>query len=131
MKFSLKTILGGFMVLALFSSCGKDDNTTEENKTPENTMIMINSAVTDQGGMEVMVFANDSLTASYNKIYIKVKDVATEKMITDANITITPMMDMGPMMHSAPAENPASATAVDNMFKGAVILPCPPLWVGQ
>ncbi len=125
MKFSIKTILGGFMVLALFSGCTKDTTPALETPTPEKTMILINSAVTDQGGMEVSVYAKDSLTASYNNLFFKVKDTETGNVISNAQITINPMMDMGTMIHSAPAENPVSNTATDGMFKGAVVFTMP------
>ncbi len=44
----------------------------------------------------------------------------TGNRIEDASIQLTPMMDMGTMMHSAPYENPASEQAINHLFPCSV-----------
>lgn len=122
MKISIKTILGVLFALVLFTGCDKDDN-TEPEPQPSNDLILINSATTDIGDMEVSVFAKDSLMAEYTDLYIKVQNAAGN-FLSASTITIQPMMDMGSMMHSAPAENPAG-TATDNLFEGAAVFTMP------
>ncbi len=66
---------------------------------------------------KVVLYSKETTVfAGYNKFYIALYDSVSGKKITNANIQLMPMMDMGMMKHSAPYENPQSANAVDQLF---------------
>jgi len=75
--------------------------------------------------MLVNLYAADSLKSQYTKIYVEVKDVETDKVISNAIVDIFPVMDMGTMVHAAPFENPVGEQAIDGMFEGAVVFIMP------
>lgn len=124
MKFPLKPILSTLFTLAVLTSCTKDKESEPNPQPSENNLILINSVATNQGGMEVSLYAEDSLMAEYTPLYIQVKDATTGDLITHADITIEPMMVLDGMTHAAPSENPPS-TAIDNKFEGAVVFTMP------
>lgn len=123
MKFAIKLIFGGLLAISLLTACSKDNDPEPEPGPVENNLILIASTLTDQGAMEVSLYAKDSLFAGYNNVYVKVKN-ASGAYLTQADVMLHPMMDMGGMMHSSPAEDPATS-AVDNIFQGAVIFTMP------
>ena len=127
MKFSSNALFMGLALMStIFVSCSSDDDKNEPPKGPaENQLILINSAETDQGGMLVNIYAKDSLKAQYTKIYVEVKDAETDKVISNAQVDIQPLMDMGTMVHSAPFENPQSEQATNGKFEGAVVFIMP------
>lgn len=50
--------------------------------------------------------AYDSLFVGYNTFYFKITDTAMGKLIPNATITISPVMNMGMMQHSCPTDQP-------------------------
>lgn len=127
MKFlSYTHILGIALMSTIFMSCSSDDEQDGPIEEPAtNDLILINSGYTDSGSMLVNVYSNDSLFAQYTKIFVEVKDSASNNILTNAAVSIKPMMDMGMTEHTAPRENPTSNTAVDGMFEGAVVFTMP------
>ncbi|NEN22610.1 FixH family protein [Cryomorpha ignava] len=127
MKFSSSALFMGLALMATtFVSCTSDDDSDEPiNEPVANDLILINSAYTDVGSMLVNIYAADSLMAQYTKIYVEVKDSASNNIITNAAVDILPMMNMGTMVHSAPRENPTSNTATEGMYQGAVVFIMP------
>lgn len=76
------------------------------------------------GNRKVLLFADRAqLTVGYNPIYIRVEDAsgATDKQ---ADIDITPLMDMHTMQHSSPVEQPKYAASLD-LHAGAVVFTMP------
>ena len=127
MRFSSTALFMGLALMAtIFVSCNSDDDKNEPPKDPaENQLILINSAETDQGGMLVNIYAKDSLKSQYTKLWVEVKDIATDKVIPNAKVEIYPLMDMGTMVHAAPFENPVSEQATNGKFEGAVVFTMP------
>ncbi len=89
---------------------------------PTENLISIASGVSN--GFLIEVFSDDSLIAGYNKLYVRVKNNATEEVLSGFTITFSPMMDMGGMQHAAPVENPGGSNA-DGLYEGAVVFIMP------
>jgi hypothetical protein len=128
---NLKYIAITFLYVAFIgiSSCIKDD----EPETPptlvdpfENLTLIGETSAVGAGAM-VRLYADEDLFVGYNTIYAAIYDSAnTTTQITDAHITFMPMVDMGPMQHSCPVENPSPAVeSGTNAFKGAAVFIMP------
>ena len=126
MKFSSNALLMGLALMAtIFASCSSDDDKNEPSQPAVDELILINSAQTDQGGMLVNIYAKDSLQAQYTKIFVEVKDAESGQLISNAQVSVIPLMDMGTMVHSAPFENPVSEQATNGKFEAAVVFIMP------
>jgi len=102
-------------------SCEKNEDSNDKH----TELVQIGTALTDKQAFEVTLYANDTLFEGYNKLYVSVKDVATEGQITDADISLKPIMDMIDMVHAAPVENPPMLANDEELFEGAVVFIMP------
>ena len=86
------------------ANCNKDETEPEtEAPAPEKTLVGEQYAI--GSGLKIFYYANEDPFVGYNKIYFTVKDSITgEKVTSDLDIMIMPMMDMGMMQHSCPKE---------------------------
>jgi YtkA-like len=102
----------------LFTSCKKDE-VTEPNPTEGLTKQAEGFAA--GAATKVVVYTKETVVYSgYQKLYIALYDSVSGKMVEDAHVKLTPMMDMGMMQHSAPYENPESEEAVKSLFPCSV-----------
>jgi hypothetical protein len=123
MKVSMKLLVVGVALMsAIFSGCNKEHNHPDPNT---DGLILIGTAYTDAGSMLVKLYSADSIYSQYTKLYIEVRDSASNEVVDDAHVELSPMMDMGMMMHAAPFENPSSTDAVDGLFPCAVVFIMP------
>jgi hypothetical protein len=100
--------------LFLFS-CKKNGDTPEVN----NNLFKVGEAYA--ASIKVVLYADDSLHAGYNNLYVSLYDSANAgQKITDASVTFSPemSMNMGAMKHGCPFENPVKST--NDLFAGAV-----------
>lgn len=98
----------------LISSCSKKDQPV---KDPTAGLTKIAEGYAPGAATKVAVFTKEpTITTGYTRFYIALYDSVTGKIVEDAHIKLTPMMDMGTMMHSAPYENPESEEAVNQLF---------------
>lgn len=103
-------------VVFIFSSCSKEKITNPVIKLVKQAEGYAAGAAT-----RVEIYTKESaITSGYMKFYIALYDSVSGKHIEDAHISLTPMMDMGTMMHSAPYENPVSSKAVNQLFPCSV-----------
>ncbi len=109
-------LLPGFI-----NSCEKDED--PENDNPG--LVLIASGTTDEQAFEVTLYANDTLFEGYNRLFISVKSTSTTNKVTDATITLKPLMDMVDVKHAAPVENPKNVANDEGMFEGAVVFIMP------
>lgn len=124
MRLSFNALLMGIALTGtLFSGCDKDDNDPNNDSNTDDLM-MIASDHTNGGSMQVKLYAKQALFAGYNHLFIEVRDSASNELIDDAHISLSPMMDMQTMTHSAPYEDPAEE-AVDGLFPCAVVFQMP------
>lgn len=118
LKRNLTTIM--FLILLIISGCKNDENPVTPTD-PFEGLTKITEAYATGAGMKVQLWSEKPLFVGYNKLYIAVLDSASNKFVTDAHVSLNPMMDMGMMQHSAPYENPKSTIAVNNLFPCAAV----------
>lgn len=109
---------------AIFSGCKKDKHDQDDDPNTDD-YVFVASAYTDAGQMQIKLYAADSLFAGYNYLFVEVRDSATNNLIDDGHVTITPMMDMGQMMHYAPFENPSATHSHTGLFACQVVFQMP------
>ncbi len=93
-----------------FTSCDKNSNTDFDIPSYEEKFaeahLKVNEVTAD--GYTVQLFADEELFVGYNRLYFLVKENATGELIKDFSVKVTPMMDMGMMMHTSPNEVPSN-----------------------
>ena len=108
----------------IFSGCKKDNHDHDDDPDTDD-YVLIASGYTDGGQMQVKLYALDSLFAGYNYLFVEVRDSSSNDLIDDGHVTISPMMNMGPMNHSAPFENPSSEHSPTGLFEAQVVFQMP------
>ncbi len=116
-----KVIMGALLTALVFTSCKKDEETTTPTTpgTPAPTQVEIATATTTNNETVTLYADQSGLTNGYENIYVTVAD-ANGTAMTSAQVTYTPMMDMGMMQHSCPTEQPTFDTSIGK-YKGAVV----------
>lgn len=117
-----KYILLAVWVSALFTQCKESEKVPTPSKTDK---LLIATAASDNGTFKVELYANDSLIAGYNAIFLRITDEASGEILTAAEISLKPVMRMMGMTHSAPFENPANLAVEEDLFEGAVVFIMP------
>lgn len=117
MKYIFSAILLLTLSAILFTSCKKDKN--EPAPTPAPTHHALGEAY--HNGMRIALFSDDALQTGYEPLYVALFDSATGNPVTEAVVSLKPMMNMGTMMHAAPAEDPVLFKAVGHYFPGAAV----------
>lgn len=124
-KFSINIIIpvlitGFILVIAGCKKTPPIDTSTFLDKMLK--LATTESAVT---GYHIEIFGRDSFYVGYNPLYLKVTDKTSGEMVTDAQIKLKPMMDMGAMKHTSPFENPGSVADTEKVFSCAVVFTMP------
>ena len=105
-------------VAVFLSACSKDD---VQEPDPVAGLTKIIEGYAAGAATKVEVYTKEaSINAGYTKFYIALYDSVSGNRIEDAHIQLTPLMDMGTMMHSSPYENPDSEKAVNHLFPCSV-----------
>lgn len=121
-------------VLPLFMACNNNTKAykqadTHQEKTIEDQgnipdkLIEVGEGKSVDGNLSAKVFATDSLTDSYQELFIQMED-SKGTVVNKAKISLLPEMKMGMMAHGAPVIQPAES-AVNGFFKGGVIFIMP------
>ena len=101
-----------------FIGCTKNNDLPEIN--PTSGYLKLASGYAAGAATKVEIYATDSAFTGYNKLYIALYDSTTNAFVENAQIVVTPTMDMTTMSHSAPKENPSSNIAVNKLFPCSV-----------
>ena len=80
------------------------------------------------GTYTVELLADKALGTGGNAIYAKVTVTATGAAVTDAGLTIRPMMDMVTMQHSCPVTGPFEYDATDALYDTGVVFQMAGTW---
>ncbi|MCU0403716.1 MAG: FixH family protein [Chitinophagaceae bacterium] len=104
-------------LIIFFSSCKKE----ETNANPVTGLTKTGSGFAVGAATKVDIYTNTAaIQSGFQKFFFVLTDSITGNYIDDAQIKLTPMMDMGTMKHSSPYENPASQKAGNHLFEGSV-----------
>ncbi len=117
----------GILAVVFAGGCNDKEDDPQPSTPPTSELIMVGSAATEFGGILVNVFAHDSLVAEYTPLLIEVRDETSNDLLTNVDITVRPIMDMGPDhgSHGAPVESPDDMTPVDGKFPFNVVFTMP------
>jgi hypothetical protein len=119
MKMNISLVLLiGLTITILSCSKSNIENVTELPKQKLAEGFVVGASV------KAEVYAQKALNTGYNNIYVVLFDSISNQKIENAVVSFMPMMDMGSMKHSAPAENPTTVDA-NKMYNGAVVFLMP------
>jgi len=112
---NFKSLFGAIALLFLIS-CTDDEVSID----PTEGMVKIHEASASSSNTKVELWANEDLFVGYNQLFVRLIG-SDNQAITEATVTFHPMMTMtSGMSHSAPVDNPASSSALNTIFSGAV-----------
>lgn len=121
MKFFILALLGSASLL--FASCSKEGAPVQD---PVAGLSKIAEGYATGSGLKAGIYAKSpTVHTGYQRFFILLTDSTTGNIVTNAEVSLDPMMDMGTMMHSTPFENPASVNAVNSLFPCAVVFIMP------
>ncbi len=86
--------------------------------------VVVGEATFSDLGLSMELIASDSLFSGYQTIKAALKDLDTDEMRTDLELTVVPMMTMTTMTHSAPFE-PNTGTDADGYYPFQVVFIMP------
>ncbi len=113
------------LIIILFTACSKNSTDPKEEEIP------ITYTKLSEGfdkATKVEVYIEKTPFVGFNKLYVVLFDSLSGTRITDAQVTIAPLMDMQTMQHAAPFMNPASHLAVDGYFPASVVFIMSGMW---
>jgi len=110
------------ILISVFISCNKDDDTEPEEKVQ---LVSIVTAETNQEIYKVELLSKDTLFEGYNILYFDIEKIETGVKLTNATVSLKPIMHMMMMSHTAPKENPLNTLNEDGYFEGAVVFVMP------
>lgn len=118
----MKTLKYIFAILILsvsFVSCSDDnENTSVETNPVEGLNILYEIPAADH---IVQVYSEkQKLEVGYNELSIRIKDLANNEYITNAQVSWIPMMNMANMSHSAPHSG-LSNSEENSVYKGHIV----------
>ena len=102
----------------LFSSCTKERN--EPDKTPDKLKI---GELTTSQNLKATLWSDEQIATGYHKLYLSLQE-ASGQNVTNAALSITPVMHMASMSHSSPSEQPVFQAA-SGMYEFAVVFTMP------
>ena len=108
------TLIAFVLLVFTLSSC---DVTNSSDSEPELDLVTIGSATSEN--YIISLESESTLETGANQIYWKVE--RDGDLITPESISITPMMDMGDMMHSTPFQQPEVTSGDDRYFSGQAV----------
>ncbi|QGY47628.1 hypothetical protein GM418_29360 [Maribellus comscasis] len=117
----IKHILILFLLPIFFAACEKEEEIPEE----ETHLISIAKSDSESGVFSVDLMAEQTLFQGYNKLYFDIENNSDKSPVTQASVSILPMMHMTTMTHAAPFENPENTVNENGYFEGAAVFIMP------
>lgn len=108
------TLTAFALLIFTLSSC---DVTNSSDPEPELDLVTIGSVTSD--GYTISLESESTLETGANQLYWKVE--RDGDLVTPESITITPMMDMGSIMHSTPYQQPEVAPEDSRYFSNMAV----------
>ena len=122
----MKTLTYIFAILILsvsFVSCSEDDDETIIESNPVEGLNKIYEFSETDHSVEIYS-EKTALEVGYNEISIRIKDMASDEYVTNAEASIMPMMHMTSMTHSAP-HTALNNSEVSSVYKGYIVFQMP------
>jgi hypothetical protein len=122
----MKTLKYIFAILILsvsFVSCSEDDDETIIESNPVEGLNKIYEFSETDHSVEIYS-EKTALEVGYNEISIRIKDMASDEYVTNAEASIMPMMHMTSMTHSAP-HTALNNSEVSSVYKGYIVFQMP------
>lgn len=124
----MKTFNHTLLFLAIISilfSCKKNNEIEPEETTNTNTSVSnltkIGETYIVGAKAKAIVYSSKSFETGYNDVYISLFDSTDGSPLNSGHLNISPMMNMGTMVHSSPVENTTDTLATNGYFKSAII----------
>ncbi|HGY56364.1 MAG TPA: hypothetical protein ENK44_11705 [Caldithrix abyssi] len=111
-------------MISIFVACNDTTSNPTDNELPSYSKLAEGFAQ----GTKIEIFVEKTPFVGYNRFHLAISDSASKKSISNAQITLKPIMDMGTMIHSAPYENPLSDKAENGYFSCAVVFIMSGMW---
>lgn len=122
---TIKLILATVLFTIAFTACTDD---TEEPiiMADENPLAEYNRLITlEANGHEIEIYSEQTqFSIGYNELFFRIKAVATDTYVSDASISMMPVMHMTEMMHSCP-KSAILKTDNDSVYKGFAVFQMP------
>ncbi|MCC7533354.1 MAG: FixH family protein [Bacteroidia bacterium] len=119
----------------IFTSCKEEEKDEIKPITPVTPTDSIPANYTKVGeayligtSIKAVVYTDGQILSRYTNLYTALYDSATNTRVTEGVLTITPMMDMGTMKHSAPSENTTENASADKFWHSQVVFSMPGEW---
>lgn len=126
---SFKLILSILFFSVVITSCKKKtiDPVPTPTPTPDPYAAYVKVGETFIIGAKAkaVVYSTHALHTGYNNIFVVFYDSADGSKLSSGHMSITPMMDMGTMQHSAPVENFTDSLPSGGMFRSNVVYSMP------
>lgn len=106
------------ILIFIFGSC-------TENNDPKVEENLVEVATGDNGEIGVTILSSTELFVGFNTLSIDVNNLIDNTSITDATITIMPMMHMMNMSHSCPVDNKTSTLNEKGKYNFDVVFVMP------
>ncbi len=117
------------IIIAFTSSCKKnnpvDDSEQPEKPIVENPNTKLGETYILGAKAKAIVYSKKSLITGYNEILVAFYDSINGSPLSSGKLTVTPIMDMGTMTHSAPVENSDAQADENGYFKSNVVFTMP------
>lgn len=105
--------------LVIVTACTTSNPTQPEPNTPDTHKLVASGAV---GTLTVNLYADTSLTAGYNPVFVR---ATLDGKPIEGYVTIGTTMDMGTMTHSCPIVQPNQTPDSAGFFHGAIVFTMP------
>lgn len=120
MKFLIYALL--ISVSIFFVACSKDEATISN---PTDGLFKIAEGYAPGSGMKAGIYAKSAtIYTGYQQFFILLTDSITGNIISNAQVQLNPLMNMGTMQHSSPFENPGSS-AINSLFPCSAVFIMP------
>ena len=123
-------LLSIILIFGTLASCG--DDTDEITLDPFAELTLIETVAVTDTDMTVKIFTGgkSALYVGYNAYQVGLFD-ADDNQITDADIMVMPMMDMGEMKHSAPHEHQTFTNSENELHSFSTVFQMPSSDMGK
>lgn len=120
-SYILAAILLLYSVFLAGCSESSDNGQNPGGNGPDLQLIKIDSGYAAGSKAIAALYCEQIFKTGYNKVYVALYDSATGSLITNADVSLMPLMNMGMMVHSAPKESPDNNLVNNKWFDGAVV----------